>query len=285
MKLFQVISFLVAIWATLKEHLNIEEISKEGLKDALGRFKDLFGYTRITPERADKFFETAEIVKEMGGIDALHEGLTELKKAGLLNQFTSLYDEKQGQSAGGLARSRSIVSLNDFSTIPIETPIRLSKSNGQKVVEVAELEIGVKESPAGSNLNKYGEWFGFNGVPWCAIFVSWVYHFAGFPFRKMGYTKGFASVILALDYFRKNNQVTSEPKPGDLVFFDWQKDGKFDHIGIFVKWIDQGRDVFETIEGNTSAGNDSNGGQVQCRERSQRATYNVVFVHPAILDV
>jgi hypothetical protein len=69
-----------------------------------------------------------------------------------------------------------------------------------------------------------------------------------------------------------------------LVFFDWNKDGKFDHIGIFVRWIDQGRDVFETIEGNTSAGNDSDGGQVQRRERSQRATYNVVFVHPAILD-
>jgi len=62
---------------------------------------------------------------------------------------------------------------------------------------------------------------------------------------------------------------------GDIVFFDWNGDGRFDHTGIFVKDID-GKS-FETIEGNTSLTNQSNGGQVMRRKRKY---VNVLFVHP-----
>jgi hypothetical protein len=30
-----------------------------------------------------------------------------------------------------------------------------------------------------NNINPYGEWHGFNGKPWCAIFVSYVAYEAG----------------------------------------------------------------------------------------------------------
>lgn len=282
-RLFQAIAFLTAIWSTLKQHLNIEEIGKEGLKDALSRFKDLFGFTRITPERTEKFFQTAEIVKEMGGIDALHEGLTELKKAGMLDQFASLYDEKEGtNSAGGLARSQVEGVIIDINK-PKGTTTTLNEK-GLRVIEVAKAEVGQVESPANSNLTKYGEWFGWNGVAWCGIFVSWVYAMARVPLPNIGFTKGFAGCMTAVEYFRKSNSITSNPMPGDLVFFDWNKDKRFDHVGIFLGFVDDGRDVFRTIEGNTSATNQSNGGQVQLRERSGRASYSVLFVHPKVLD-
>jgi hypothetical protein len=71
--------------------------------------------------------------------------------------------------------------------------------------------------------------------------------------------------------------VTKDPIPGDLVLFDWDRDVTFDHIGIFEKWIDRPHGVFSSIEGNTGAGNDSNGGQVMRRERSVSMA-QVVFV-------
>jgi hypothetical protein len=58
-----------------------------------------------------------------------------------------------------------------------------------------------------------------------------------------------------------------------VVLFDW----RFDHTGIFVK--DLGNGYFQSIEGNTSLANQSNGGQVQLRKRSYAIA---VFVHPSV---
>lgn len=150
-----------------------------------------------------------------------------------------------------------------------------------KVLEVASKEIGTVESPAGTNKTKYGEWFGFNGVAWCAIFVSWVFDKAGVPLGNIGFLKGMAGCGVAVAHYRKTKEVTTEPKPGDIVFFDWNMDNQFDHVGIFVKWIAPGVS-FETIEGNTSLTNQSNGGEVMRRKRN--IFKGVLFVHPKVLD-
>lgn len=151
--------------------------------------------------------------------------------------------------------------------------------NGTKVLEIAEKEVGYKESPKGSNKTKYGEWFGMDGVAWCAIFVSWCYNEAGFPLGNIGFLKGFAGTRTALKIFKDAKRTTFVPAIGDIVFFDWELDGKVDHVGIFHKWID--KDYFESIEGNTSLGNNSNGGEVMIRKRHKKFAK---FVHPACLD-
>ena len=138
-----------------------------------------------------------------------------------------------------------------------------------KIVEIATKEIGVVESPKNSNKTKYGKWFGFDGVAWCGMFVSWCYAQAGTPLPNIGFLKGFAGCQTAVAYFKKNNKITKEPKAGDIVFFDWNNDGRFDHTGIFVKWID--KNTFESIEGNTSLTNQSNGGQVMLRKRNNKS--------------
>lgn len=143
-----------------------------------------------------------------------------------------------------------------------------------KVVEVAEKEIGYSEI-GNTNKTKYGKWFGLDGVAWCGIFVSWVFDKAGVPLPKIGFTKGFAGCQTAVEYFRKKGQITTEPQAGDIVFFDWNGDKRFDHVGLFVRKIDD--KTFETIEGNTSFANQSNGGEVMRRTRR----YDVaIFVHP-----
>lgn len=141
-----------------------------------------------------------------------------------------------------------------------------------KIVEIARAEIGTKEYPAGTNKTKYGKWFGLDGVYWCAIFVSWCYDKAGYPIKGMGFTKGYAGCQTAHAYFKKNNLLVTDPQPGDIVLFDWNGDGRYDHTGIFVEHID--KFTFKSIEGNTALGNDSNGGEVMERTRKYR---NAVF--------
>lgn len=149
---------------------------------------------------------------------------------------------------------------------------------GDKIINVAEREIGYIEAP--SNRTKYGKWFGVDGVPWCAAFVSWCYSQAGFQLPNIGFPKGFLGCMTGVEYFKKNNQITTSPQPGDIVFFDWNQDRRFDHVGIFAGKIDN--KTFETIEGNTSLKNQSNGGQVMKRVREYGKS---VFVHPKVLDI
>ena len=145
-----------------------------------------------------------------------------------------------------------------------------------KIIEIAKKEVGYVELP--SNRTKYGQWFGLDGQPWCGIFVSWVYAQAGFALEKIGFSKGFAGCQTAVKHFTDTKQVTLSPTEGDIVFFDWNGDGKHDHTGIFVRWIDANN--FESIEGNTSLSNQSNGGQVMIRKRKKS---NVLFVHPKVV--
>ena len=148
------------------------------------------------------------------------------------------------------------------------------------LIEIATAEIGTKESPAGSNKVKYNTWFygkEVSGVkyPWCLVFMSWIYDAAGMRIKGMGYTKGGAGCPYALSHISDWGRLVTIPESGDLAFFDWQGDGKFDHVGMFKR--DLGNGLFDCIEGNTSLTNDSNGGEVMLRQRKYK---NAVFARP-----
>jgi cell wall-associated NlpC family hydrolase len=143
-----------------------------------------------------------------------------------------------------------------------------------EIIRIAEKEIGQCEKPLNSNKTKYGKWFGYDGVAWCGMFVSWCYAQAGFQLPKIGFSKGYAGCQTAVAYFKKNGLITNTPVEGDIVFYDWNADGRYDHTGIFVKWINN--NTFEAIEGNTAVGNDSNGGNVMQRVRNKKAA---IFVN------
>jgi hypothetical protein len=141
-------------------------------------------------------------------------------------------------------------------------------------------ELGYVESPNGSNRNKFGAWYGMDGVPWCAIFVTWCFEVGAGgsdSFAKGSYYSYVPYVVSDARNGRRGLSATSTPIPGDLVCYDWQGDGTFDHIGIFKSGSYY---EFHAIEGNTSTSNQSNGGQVMDRARSQ-GDANIVFVRVA----
>lgn len=146
-----------------------------------------------------------------------------------------------------------------------------------KIIEIALGEVGYTEKPG--NDNKYGEWFGFNHVAWCAEFVSYCYEKVGKTIPFGGWPKGFAGVPYFYTQAVKNNLITAHPQPGDIVLFDWNGDKKGDHTGIFVGFRSDGR--IDTIEGNTSsgeAGSQSNGDGVYKRIRSMSTVLAFVNV-------
>lgn len=137
----------------------------------------------------------------------------------------------------------------------------------QALLRIARAEIGYIEKTG--NFTKYGQWFGLDGVPWCGIFMSWIYTQVNRGIPHVDFPKGFASVPAMYQYAKKNDLITEDPQPGDLVILDWQKgkvtenDWSADHVEMFESWTDRSAGTFSTVGGNTSPKNLSNGGMVQ----------------------
>jgi hypothetical protein len=150
------------------------------------------------------------------------------------------------------------------------TPRQTARS---KAVRIALSQKGVKEHPFGSNSGpKVKEYqastsLGGTGWPWCAAFCSWSFERAGR--RLTGWNTAYVPDYVSVAKAGKHGLSvvdSSQVIPGDLACFDWQGDGECDHIGIVVTKVRSGG--FQCIEGNTSYGNDSNGGQVMLRDRN-----------------
>jgi hypothetical protein len=113
------------------------------------------------------------------------------------------------------------------------------------VVRVATGQLGYHER--GDNLTRYGAWYGLNGQPWCAMFVSWVFARSGHPLPNLQSGKGYAGVRVAAENLRRRGLLRDTPKAGDLYLHrggTWQSD----HTGIVVE-VERDGD-FWTIEGN-----------------------------------
>lgn len=112
-------------------------------------------------------------------------------------------------------------------------------------------------------------------VPWCAMFVSWVFNQCG---QSMpGLPTASCSVIRNANRGTAREVSKTSAKPGDIVLFDWNPAGGDgpDHVGIVEKNCGS---YIQTIEGNTSSGNSgsqSNGGGVYRRTRAWSTVYAV----------
>ena len=135
-----------------------------------------------------------------------------------------------------------------------------------RVVQTARAEIGYVA--ARGNRNKYGRWFGWDGVPWCVIFASWVFDRAGNRLPPLSNRMGAAYVPTVKSHAQKHGQWRGRsynPRPGDLIVFWFTT--RPDHLGIVGE---QGRlrdGRVHTYEGNTGA-DPRNGGRVLERFRS-----------------
>jgi hypothetical protein len=133
----------------------------------------------------------------------------------------------------------------------------------KRALALARHYIGTKEYPAGSNVTLFGKWYGEVGVPWCAIFVSYVLSHTGRPF-KYAYVPSIVADarsgkngLRAIPSARVNAAIAAGHPV--LVTYDWNHDGTADHVG-FATGVSNG--YVTAVEGNTGDANWSNGGEV-----------------------
>ena len=133
-----------------------------------------------------------------------------------------------------------------------------TRPGNQAVVDIAKSQVGnVGGQP-------YWSWYGFTSrVEWCACFVSWCY-------GQMGLTEPrFAACqSQGIPWFQSHGQWGGRDyaniAPGDAIFFDWDLDGRADHVGIVVGT--DGSKVY-TVEGNSGDA---------CKIKSYSLTYECI---------
>lgn len=138
-----------------------------------------------------------------------------------------------------------------------------------KVIQVAKSQIGYLEKSSNSQLDdftanagranytKYArDYKGFaggdyQGQAWCDMFVDWCFVKAYGVDKARDLLGGFdAYTPASAQYFKARGQwYTSDPQPGDVVFF--KNSQRINHTGIVTE-VKDGR--VHTVEGNTSSG-------------------------------
>lgn len=150
------------------------------------------------------------------------------------------------------------------------------------VLEIAASQIGYSRWTDPQAGTKYGRWYAEvthepyyaqNGVPYCAMFVSWV--LAQAKQACAGFPGAYCPTMLQAARRAGLAVAYKDARPGDIVFFDWDG-GETDHVGIVE--LNKGS-YYQTIEGNTSSGtsgSQGNGGVVARRTRALSVVCGVV---------
>ena len=140
--------------------------------------------------------------------------------------------------------------------------LKLTGQWDQDVLKLAETQLGYRESSRNYVLSgdetkgytRYGAWYGIPYGDWCAMFVSFCLNYAeveGIPLdcNCQHWIETLSSK--KLDLYRTKD--VYDPRPGDLIFFDWTGDGRANHVGL-VKSLKKSENgiVLTTLEGNSS---------------------------------
>lgn len=122
-----------------------------------------------------------------------------------------------------------------------------ASASASKIIQIAAGEIGTSEGSGG--WSKYGAAYGLPYSDWCCMFVWWVFRQAGLSSLLYGGGK-VAGCTTLMNWFKSRGQFyTSNPKPGDLVFFNWSGGSSAHHVGIVESVVSRG---VVAIEGNCS---------------------------------
>lgn len=144
-------------------------------------------------------------------------------------------------------------------------------TNIEIIIGTARGFCGITESPAGSNnvifnTHYYGRTVSGSAYPWCMAFVWDIFRMTGLSGLFFGGGKT-ATCAELYNYAKRNGQFVDklDLARGDVVLYNFGRTGAVaDHTGFVVSSTARG---LVTIEGNTSTGSNSNGGEVMERSR------------------
>ena len=161
-----------------------------------------------------------------------------------LKDYYEIYQEimsQVGQQYGGG------LTMADLSGVHF---VNGSRTSCQAVIDLALSQVGQQGG------QPYWSYYGFGSrVEWCACFVHWCMRHtpsATSCYPTVSQSGNNASCYYVSRWFMNNGQWGDRNYTnlvaGDTIFFDWQGDGRTDHIGLVI-----GRDdtYVYTVEGNS----------------------------------
>ena len=210
--------------------------------------------------------------RHQGGLSAVKRILAKTQKPYTLNNVYKACQSDTGNQVGAYKLRQKMVyeSLKKYITDKGNNTNMIAKAINA-VINIALAEVGYLEKATNANLddktanagsNNYTKYWrdiypAYQGQPWCACFVTWVFVTAFGKAMAQKLLKHYPYVYCPTmaDLFTLN----ANPKVGDIVIF--KHNGVFTHTGIVIK---VSGDQFWTVEGNTSGGSTiiANGGAV-----------------------
>ena len=210
--------------------------------------------------------------RHQGGLSAVKRILAKTQKPYTLNNVYKACQSDTGNQVGAYKLRQKMVyeSLKKYITDKGNNTNMTTKAINA-VINIALAEVGYLEKATNANLddktanagsNNYTKYWrdiypAYQGQPWCACFVTWVFVIAFGKAMAQKLLKHYPYVYCPTmaDLFTLN----ANPKVGDIVIF--KHNGVFTHTGIVIK---VSGDQFWTVEGNTSGGSTiiANGGGV-----------------------
>ena len=200
------------------------------------------------------------------------------------NETTSrimMWQEDQGITENGVIVEESWAIL--FSDDAVHKKPRPVSQGSIKAADIAEAEGkrqlawragGRHDSEAEKYLKPFRKVLGTNSrFAWCGVFVHWCFAEAGVHIPKILYSNLTFAYTPAIEEWAKrkgtwhsSRDKKFDPRKGDIILFDWNKDADCDHVGIVLDY-EPGSVWVKTAEGNTSATNQSNGDSTAIRKR------------------
>jgi len=158
--------------------------------------------------------------------------------------------------AGMLSQSGSETTSKAAGQTPIMWPENTDPSI-KSMVDIAMSQVGYQEknkdgTVGNGNITKFGAWYGMDGQPWCAMFVSWAADQAGLLHDTV---PRHASTARGVEAYREKGLYAPQgsgylPQEGDAIYFR-NPSGRISHVGIVVAFDPASQRVY-TVEGNTN---------------------------------
>lgn len=149
----------------------------------------LVKYSAYTPQFYNNFRSQNQIYTKPRKGDIVFYYFKRLKRIahiGIVEQVFNDYfisiegntssDNRLERNGGGVYRKKHYYDLNqvgkdEYYIKGFARPSFTDDIDTHILLEIAKKELGTIEKS--ENITKYGEWFGLNGNPWCAMFICW----------------------------------------------------------------------------------------------------------------
>lgn len=242
---------------------NLEDVSVIGIvKDEVAHRQELIEKNIIVSDMSYKIlavdtFDTMTTVTLTESVVFLTGDITESDE--IEHNLTIMYDEHGAAKVVSDEYAENLTGFESCSYISEEpesvefaaiSNVARTSDLRSELVAIAEGEVGYKEKASNdklddftanagtNNYTKYGEWYGNNGQPWCAQFVSWCANMAEVPTtaipKYQSCTTGMNNFKNAnCFYYSSANGGDYTPQVGDIFFIGTKTSSS--HTGIVVE--------------------------------------------------